>query len=395
MHIVFLSEHYYPRIGGVTTYVEKTCGNLSSQGCRVTLLVPSEGAGEPMTETKNQNWTIVYLPAGVLLTKDIAPNVRIRFANDSAAYIEKLAQREQIAAIHILFGLYLMRYFSLAKIKGLGIKAGVTIHNVPPAECGNSWTTDRIDRRIKDFIRKKGVEWVNKRRICAQNFDFYIVPSKHVKDLLQIYLPKQAIYTIGHGTDNELIKATNLASKQANERFKILTVGGFVPHKNQHLALEAAHILQQKGIDFEWHCVGPVRNQVYFDFLQQQLKAQNNSNFYLHQRLPFDELQHLYATSDVYVQPSSEEGFCLTALDAAFYALPIVGTKTGAIPEIIQQSSGCLVSVNAAAIANAILEVIQSHQQFKQKTLDAQPHLLTRFTWQRAAEQLIQTIQSI
>lgn len=54
----------------------------------------------------------------------------------------------------------------------------------------------------------------------------------------------------------------------------------------------------------------------------------------------------LYKKSDIYVQTSSEEGFCIPFLEAScFNHLLVLGTPTGAIPEI-SKFFGCYVCKN-------------------------------------------------
>ena len=58
--------------------------------------------------------------------------------------------------------------------------------------------------------------------------------------------------------------------------------------------------------------------------------------------MPKAELMTWYEKSDLYVQTSLEEGFCMTALDAVLYQLPLIGFRTGAIPEFIEEGKGIL-----------------------------------------------------
>lgn len=53
--------------------------------------------------------------------------------------------------------------------------------------------------------------------------------------------------------------------------------------------------------------------------------------------VPEEDLAPLYAAADVCVVPSLEEGFGMTAVEALACGTPVVGTRVGAIPEIVDE----------------------------------------------------------
>jgi glycosyltransferase involved in cell wall biosynthesis len=56
------------------------------------------------------------------------------------------------------------------------------------------------------------------------------------------------------------------------------------------------------------------------------------------------EVGHLYARADVFVNPTRAEGFGFTNVEAQGYGLPVISTKLGAIPEIVDDGrTGLLV----------------------------------------------------
>lgn len=55
------------------------------------------------------------------------------------------------------------------------------------------------------------------------------------------------------------------------------------------------------------------------------------------------EKQHLLTSSDIFVLPSYIEGFPISLLEAMSYSLPILSTRVGGIPEIVDESNGILI----------------------------------------------------
>lgn len=391
MNIVFISEHYFPRIGGVTTYVKNIFEHSSSVFEKIILIVPFEGENGKIVSHNNGVNSEILVGLGSNLTGNILPKKRKEFIELAYQYLKGHYQKEKFDAIHVLFGLYTMQYFNFQYFRSLGVKCGVTIHNVPPAECGISWSGDVFYEYIKDEIRKIGVGIINKRRIQSQDFDLYVVPSHHVKKLLEPLVQRNKIKVVGHG----IIAKHIIKYENANKNYiQILCVGGFVPHKRQDSLIDIAIALYKKGYQIRWIMVGPIRNKNYFDFVNKKIRSNSHLQVEIKVSIPQDELNGLYLSSDLYIQPSSEEGFCLTALDAASYGLPIVGTLTGALPEIIEKGYGIISDFNPSALEKAVTIMVKSLDSYKEKAQSKLPEVINHFNWDIAVLQLKQGLEN-
>ena len=144
---------------------------------------------------------------------------------------------------------------------------GVTIHNIPPHECGLSWSNDKmLFFQIKDLLRKKIISLLNNYRINYQKFNFYIVPSLTVKKHLASKFNFDNVFVINHGTKLNLSER-----KLISDDLNILTVGGFIPHKNQHLIPKISKILKSDSINFKWNIVGPNKHDRYVDSVRKSI----------------------------------------------------------------------------------------------------------------------------
>lgn len=359
MNFFFCSEHYEPRIGGVTTYINEICESLVQLGHQISLGVPGEfDIGSVAIEERKIGFNIIKFGTGLdSLKRNIPPKVRVKFSEDIESYLKQDRRYEEYDVVHCLFGLYFMKYFSLNFLKEAKIPVGVTVHNIPPEECGLSWRGDKLLSYGRDVIRKELVRFVNKRRIKHSNFDVYVVPSEIVKTKLEEIIGDSNIIVIGHGGNDK----KKFRIQKSDTKLRFLTVGGIVPHKNQHIIPEICSELRTRGLeDIAWDIVGPIRNNNYSLYVKRLIdEYEVGSSVRIHESVSNELLEQFYSRSSLYIQLSSEEGFCLTVLDAARYGVPIIGTRAGAIPEIIKHSMGSVVELNGGSVANEIINWVE------------------------------------
>jgi L-malate glycosyltransferase len=72
-----------------------------------------------------------------------------------------------------------------------------------------------------------------------------------------------------------------------------------------------------------------------------------------------NDIADLLAATDIYLQPSIKEGFCIAFLEAMATGLACIGTETGAIPTMLQSGvNGVLIRpADSAAIVDAVLSI--------------------------------------
>lgn len=73
-------------------------------------------------------------------------------------------------------------------------------------------------------------------------------------------------------------------------------------------------------------------------------------------------LSAVYASSDVFVNASSEESFGKTIVEALYCGTPVVSTPVGIAPEVINDTNGCLCQERTSkSLSHAISHVLTSH----------------------------------
>tara|TARA_B100000927_G_scaffold289232_1_gene285444 strand:- start:912 stop:2180 length:1269 start_codon:yes stop_codon:yes gene_type:complete len=391
LRILAVSEHFLPRIAGTTEYVLQVCTALADLGHEVHLLIPGEL--EEDRQVSGYPFAVTALGVGWPPKSDPDRVTRYKFCERVSDFSMNASKRREFDVLHILFGLFVAETLPGPKIADLGLPILLTVHNLPPHECRRSWSGDKYLRRIKDFARVQLVSQKNRIRLNKQSFDAYIVPSSPVKQLLGEIRNTIRIETIPHGYDKVLVHNTPLPQSRRpkpDSPCQLLTVGGWMPHKQQHLIPQIAASLKQAGMNFTWDLAGPSRRSPEYEesILNSITRLGVQNQVRVLGPVSNDHLKELYQNANLYVQPSREEGFCITALNAAAMGIPVIGCYAGAIPEICMISGGKLVTGNATNVTEAIRTFVADKQWLESPTTISE-RVRRTYSWHISAEKLV------
>lgn len=391
MKLLAISEHYYPRVGGTVNYVHETLCALTALGVEAELLVPGPAPqGWLPTGMAEPPYTVTWIDAGYPAKGDPSREQRYSFCqqvNDLAD--ARAAGPDRPDVLHVLFGIFVMEVLETEKLRAAGLPVLASVMNVPPMECRQIAHDAPLPAQLKEALRLKLVTVKNKYRLKRHSYDRYFVISPPVGALLAPIVGADRVEVIGLGPTSELhARMTPPATRRPEGPIRLLTVGGYAPHKRQHILPETAARLRDAGVDFVWEIAGPSgRVRGYFDDICADIAARGlQDRVIAHASVPFRDLGTLYDRAHIYVQPSIEEGFCLTALDAAAVGLPVVGCRAGALPEIIAASGGALVQSAPKPLAEAITDFVQGNRW--QDPVAQAAHVKGQFSWTRAAAEL-------
>lgn len=139
------------------------------------------------------------------------------------------------------------------------------------------------------------------------------------------------------------------------------TIASLTPEKGQVYLIEAARLVTDKYPECRFFIVG--------DGGQRELLEEKTAAFGLTKKVNFTgsrkdvpELLHMF---DAFVLPSLAEGLPIALLEAMAAKVPVIATRVGAIPQLIEDHvSGLLIQPkDSQAIANAIREVLNDEQR--------------------------------
>ena len=104
---------------------------------------------------------------------------------------------------------------------------------------------------------------------------------------------------------------------------------------------------------------------------------------------PQPEIAAFYRSCDAYLFGSRSEGFGLPILEAMASRTPVIGTPTGAAPELIDEGGGLLVNMeDPRSMADAILELARMPEIRWQQMSEAAFASARKRSWDRATDAL-------
>ncbi|MBW8010461.1 MAG: glycosyltransferase family 4 protein [Chloroflexi bacterium] len=95
-----------------------------------------------------------------------------------------------------------------------------------------------------------------------------------------------------------------------------------------------------------------------------------------------EDIRNILQSSDIFVLPSLSEGLSIAIMEAMNVGLPVIASRVGGIPEIIQhETNGFLISPKSSdAIADSIIDLLKNDAVRKRMGQAAKVHIKKNFT---------------
>lgn len=151
------------------------------------------------------------------------------------------------------------------------------------------------------------------------------------------------------------IKALEECDIDRSHEWTFVTVARLAPEKNLELAIDAADILRDKGVDFLWLIVGEGPRE---SSLRERIAERKLSAYVIltgAQKNPYKFMK----AADVYVLTSSSEGFGMTIAEAKILGRPVVSTNFPMVYDQIKDGeNGLIAEMTAESVADRIIRII-------------------------------------
>ena len=187
--------------------------------------------------------------------------------------------------------------------------------------------------------------WLNRltAKMCLKNAGAAIALTDHMKKAMQMMCERN-IDIIPNGIELERYEGKNEERSMTGNR--ILFVGRLHPIKGINYLLEAICIVHQELPEAKLIIVGDGIERETLENLTDDLGISEYVEFV--GNVPHEQVTDLMLRADVFALPSLSEGFPLVILEAMACGLPIIATRVGGVPEVVEGGvNGCLVNAKS------------------------------------------------
>lgn len=233
-------------------------------------------------------------------------------------------------------------------------------------------TTPVIVHRRVDFPVKSNI--LSRAKYNHKSVKKYICVSEAIRKILIPALSDQGkVIVIHSGID--LNKFKNLKDRSllktefsfSDDSILIGNVAALAPHKDYQTFVRTAEILLKNNPDLRFVIIGdgPERNAIEAEIKARQL---SNQIFLTGFRKNIPEL---LKELDVLLLTSKTEGLGTTLLDAFAGGLPVVATRAGGIPEIVEHKvTGLLAETGVAPSLARMVELLLADENLRQNLVN-------------------------
>jgi len=224
---------------------------------------------------------------------------------------------------------------------------------VPSVTTNHNWLTAHWKLKTYCFLDSLWIRF----------FDRIVAVSNEVKkDMLSYKIPEEKIRVIDNGIALErfekLVETKNMKNQLGfEEKIRIIgTIGSLVIEKGHIYLLEAARQILDGVKDLKFLIIGdgPLRKQL--EEKSERLGIKKDVIF-MGQR---KDIPELLMAMDIFVLPSIKEGLPVVLLEAMAAKRPVIATRVGAIPKVIENKDiGILVEPkDIKGLRDAIINLI-------------------------------------
>jgi len=195
--------------------------------------------------------------------------------------------------------------------------------------------------------------------------------------------------TIHNGVDiSGLTDAVD--SHQLVDEKVILNIAKFERKKGQDVLIEAFSSISKDYDNLTLVLVGA--NDSALRPLKQLCSDHGiEDRVHFHLDIPHERIAEYFARATVFVLPSRQEPFGIVLLEAGSFALPVIASKTGGIPEIITNGlTGRLVKPNdPVELASCLRSILDNPSNSKAMGERLRSHVLNTFSWKKTHDKYV------
>ena len=151
-------------------------------------------------------------------------------------------------------------------------------------------------------------------------------------------------------------------SEAASLPVNLLFLSNLIPSKGVYVLLDACKMLMDRGVAFQCNFVGGESKEMDCRMFEQAVWERRLEGWVLYHGPKYgEEKEQYWRMADVFVQPTYEDCFPLTILEAMQHGLPVVSTDEGAVPDMVADGENGFICrrKDAEGLAQALERLLQ------------------------------------
>jgi len=267
----------------------------------------------------------------------------------------------------------------------------VTIHDITPKFFPGPKVKKSIIRKIgyqavfNSGLKRAKKIIANSNHTKKDLIDFFHCPAEKIE---VIYLGLEPIFKVITNPASLL----ELKNKYQITKPFIFYIGVWRDHKNLPGLIQAFNLLKSSyRLDYQLVLAGQT-DQRYPGIQEEINQSPFKSDIITPGFIAQQELPLFYNAAKLFILPSFCEGFGLVALESLACGLPVIGSKTTSLPEILQASALYFDPAkpeSIAEVANRVLTDPKLYEDLKNRGLGQ----IKKYSWRKCAEKTLAIYQ--
>lgn len=239
------------------------------------------------------------------------------------------------------------------------------------------------------LARSKRLEWTLRRPL--KQAAVVMAVSAELAEQLQPYMPAGVTPRVVHGgVEASLLEAPVERRDPTGRPLELLFVGRLVPEKGIFDLIDA---LKQVRTGFRLTVVGvgPHREE-----MERKIRGAGIDNVVAFTgALAHEQLIERMRSSDIVIMPSHREGCGLVPIEAAAVGTPVIVTRTGAMPEVVDCPDAIVDPRDVAGLTRAIKRMMDDPDLRERCARSGRSLVREEFIWDRIVDQTLAVYEEI
>ncbi|MDP4240549.1 MAG: glycosyltransferase family 4 protein [Bacteroidota bacterium] len=299
-------------------------------------------------------------------------------------------QRPDICHIHTssLFSFLLFIALKFYKIPSI-----VTIHGLAHIEKQHVWHKQRNLINFVKYITQSITEFLFI-SLCR----ILIVDTPYVAETIELYKKQHKIFclpdckVIPQGINPVFFQLAN-----SSKNSQLLSVGALSKRKGHLHLIEAMKKVKQQFPDFFLSIIGSISETKYLEFMQVRIKETGmEKNIRVFPNAPFEQILTFYSEAEIFVLHSEEESQGIVFCEAMAAGKPIVATKAGGVPWVVENNVNGLLSNygDIDTFANHVISLLKD-ENLRKKIEDTNRIQSHKYDWKIIADEIVEVYKKL